>query len=470
MGDIMATPPQPVNYTGLQTPADPVGSFMKAANLQAQTGLLNAQTAQAGAVANMQNFQLQRQLQYPAMLNQVLHDPSPSNFAALTAMFPDQHAAISSAYDMSQTAQKQAVIQPVAQAYSAMLNNRPDLAMNIVQEQRDALVNSNPNMSDPQVQQKLQHMDVLMQQIQNDPKAATGLMGATLSSVLKPDEFAQMFSKFMTTPATVGQANAEATSAQAKASVAPAQAQADLAQTQANVSNINNQMQQRVAAFGLDQQKFQTDTNIRMQELRYKQMVPNMASGMAEQQATAVGQSQQLQQSADRATGLANQIQGMVQNGSWGSVGVRGNIAMTLQNLTGSQDAVNDLKREYAAMRANAIFGQISNGRTTDRDAAIIQKGFPEDSADPQQLMAWLNAYANVQRRMAVYNDAKADWISAAGTMGRLPRDGTILGVQVPAGTSFNDFMARGVGGAQTNVTPPNAAPGTMPRYMQYGN
>lgn len=70
---------------------------------------------------------------------------------------------------------------------------------------------------------------------------------------------------------------------------------------------------------------------------------------------------------------------------------------------------------------------------------------------------------------MAQYNDAKADWISAAGSMGKLPRDGTVLGVQVPAGTSFNDFMARGLKGAQSNVTPPNAAPGTMPRYMSYG-
>lgn len=120
-------------------------------------------------------------------------------------------------------------------------------------------------------------------------------------------------------------------------------------------------------------------------------------------------------------------------------------------------------------MRSSAIFGQIQGGRTTDKDASIIQQGFPADDANPQQLTSWLNSYANVQRRMAQYNDAKADWISAAGSMGKLPRDGTVLGVQVPAGTSFNDFMARGLKGAQSNVTPPNAAPGTMPRYMSYG-
>jgi hypothetical protein len=469
MSDIMATPPQPVNYTALEVQPDPVGSFLKSANTQAQTGLMNAQAAQAGAMANMQAFQLQRQRQYYPMLQQALQNPSPSNFAALTAMFPDEHDAITNSYNMERQAQQQDVLQPMAQAYASLLNNRPDLALNIVNQQREALENSGADPSDPVYQQKIQHADALAQQIQQDPKAAQGLLGATLSSYMKPDDFAKTFADYMNEPATLQKATAEASTEQAKAAVAPQQAQADLAQTQANVANINNQMQQRVAAFGLDQQKFQTDTQLRMKELAYKTMVPNMAPGMAEQQATAVGQSQQLQQSADRAVGIATQIQGLVQNNQWDSVGVKGDAQMTLQNLLGSQDAVNDLKKEYASMRASALFSQVGGGRTTDADLKQITQGFPSANADPQQLSAWLNSYANVQRRMAVYNDAKADWISAAGSMGRLPRDGNILGVQVPAGTSFNEFMARGLAGAQPNVTAPTAAPGAMPRYMQYG-
>ncbi|NRQ51777.1 hypothetical protein, partial [Aeromicrobium stalagmiti] len=222
MADISSALPQAANYTGLQVQPDPVGSFLKAANTGAQTNLLNAQAAQTQAQSTLTGLQVARQQAYPQMLHDVLQNPTPSNFAALTAMFPEQHAAISSSYDMSQLAQRQAVIQPMAQAYSAMLNGRPDLAANIVKEQRDALVNSNPNTNDPAVQQKLQHADTLLTQIQNDPKAATGLMGASLSSVLPPNEFAEMFGKFMTTPATVGQANANATIAQAKASTAPA--------------------------------------------------------------------------------------------------------------------------------------------------------------------------------------------------------------------------------------------------------
>jgi hypothetical protein len=469
MSDIMATPPQPVNYTGMMVQPDPVGSFLKAAGAESQINLQNAQAAQAGAMANMQSFQLQRQRAYLPMLQQALQNPSPSNFAALSAMFPDMHEALTSSYNMERQAQQQDVVMPMAQTYASLLNGRPDLALNIVQQQRDALANSGADPNDPAFQQKMQHADTLIQQIQNDPKAATGLIGASLSSFMPPDQFAKTFADYLNEPSTLQKATAEAGTASATAAVAPQQAQANLAETQTNVANIQNQMQQRVAAFGLDQQKFQTDTQLRLADLRYKQMVPNMAPGMAEQQATAVAQSQQLQQSADRATGIATQINGLVQNNQWGSVGVKGDAAMTLQNLLGSQDAVNDLKKEYASMRASALFSQVGGGRTTDADLKQISQGFPSANADPQQLTAWLNSYANIQRRMAQYNDAKADWISAAGSMGKLPRDGSVLGVQVPAGTSFNDFMARGIGGAQSNVTPPTAAPGAMPRYMQYG-
>ncbi|VVE59456.1 hypothetical protein PIN31009_05539 [Pandoraea iniqua] len=470
MADIQAAAPTPVNYTGLQVSADPVGAFQKAGQIQAQTNLLNAQAGMQQAQTAMQGVQLQRAIQYPGMLKKAFENPTAANFAALSAMFPDQHQAITQGWSTLHTGQQQAEIDQASRAYSALSNNRPDVALDIAQKNLSALQNSAQDPNNPTYQKQLSDAQNVVNLIRTDPKAAQGQLGAVLSSAMGPQDFASHFSSLMTQPATIAKADAEATTAGAKAQVAPQQAQADLAQTQANVQNTIDQIQHRAAAFGLDQQRFQTETALKMQELHYKQMVPNMAPGMAEQQATAVASSQQLQQSADRAVGIASQIQAKAKDGTWANVGVAGDAQMSLQNLLGSQDAVNDLKKEYASMRASALFGVVQGGRTTDADLKQIEKGFPKDNADPQQLAAWLNAYANVQRRMAVVNDAKADWISGAGTMGRMPRDANVLGVLVPAGTSFNDFMARGLKGAQLNVTPPNAAPGTMPRYMQYGN
>lgn len=480
MSDIMATPAQPINYTGLMVAPDPVGAFMKSQNLQANTNLLGQQAAQAGAGANLENAQaglasaqtntaayaLQRQKMYIPMMNEVLQNPTPSNFAALTAAFPDNHAAITSAYDMSQTGQKMAVIQPMAQAYTAMLNNRPDLALNIVQQQRDALTNSNADPSDPAYQQKIAHADALINTIKTDPKTATGLMGATLSSVLTPSEFGTTFAPFMSMPATVGQANAQATTAQATASVAPQVAQTELSQKQADVANTINQTQQRVATFGLDQQKFQADTAIKMAQLRYQTQFPNLPSEAQTGIADAVGQAQMAQMSADRAEGIAQRIQADPNYGS----GIKGRANAAVQDFFGSQDESNNLRKEYTAMRTSAVFSQISNGRTTDNDLKVINQGFPDANADTQQISTFLHSFANVQRRMAVYQDAKSDWMSNVGSMGKAPHDISVQGVIVPQGTTFNDYMKRGAPNAVPAVTPPSAGPGQdVPAYMKYG-
>ena len=469
MADISENLPQLTNFSALMPDLDPQAALLKSANLQnvqSNTNLQNAQAQQAGAVANMQQFQLQRQQQYYPMLQQVLQNPTPSNFAALTAMFPDQHQAITSSYDMSRTGQQQAVIEPMSRAYAAMLNGRPDIATQIVQQQHDALVNSGGDPNDPQFQDKLRHADVLLDTIQNNPKAAMGLMGATLSSVLGPQGFPEHFSAFMAVPATVGKANADAATAAAAAAVAPAAAVAGVAKTQADTQNVLDQIRNRVASFGLEQDKYQTDTAIRMAQLRYQTQFPNLPAAAQGTIADSVGQAQQAQMSADRAQGIAQRIQNDPNYGS--GMGARANAAY--QDFMGNQDQTNNLRKEYTQLRTSAIFSQIQNGRTTDNDLKVINQGFPDANANPQQIATFLNSYANIQRRMAVYQDARADWVSQVGSLGRAPQDITVQGVKVPKGTMFNDYMLRGAPKAMPSVTPPNAAPGQdLPSYMSYG-
>lgn len=467
MADISSALPQAANYTGMQIQADPVGSFLKAANLNAQTGLIGAQTQQAQAQSTLTGLQVARQQAYPGMLQQVLQNPTPSNFAALSAMFPDQHAAISSSFDMSQLGQRQAVIQPMAQAYSAMLNGRPDLALNIVQQQKDALVNSNPNPSDPAVQQKLQHADTLIGQIQNDPKAATGLMGATLSSVLPPNEFAQMFGNFMTTPATVGTANANATIAQAKASTAPAQAVADLGVTQGQARNIQSEIDNRAAEFGLRQQEFHTNVNLKLRELNYAQNVPNMRGNTAEIVNNSAMDSVQHGMQADRIQNALSNIDSLKQQGRWTS-GSAADMRARAQGVFGGQDDWNSLRTEYNALRNGSIFTAVQGGRTTDADLRVLQQGFPSANANPDQIEQFLNSMRNVELRQARADEGKAAWGSAFGYMGPATHDAAVGGQQVAKGTSYADFSKSRLATLATTPSAfdsPTAGPG-----VQVGN
>ncbi|WP_104656528.1 hypothetical protein [Ralstonia insidiosa] len=464
MADISSALPQAANYTGMQVQPDPVGSFLKAANLNAQTGLLGAQTQQTQAQSALTGINVARQQAYPAMLQQVLQNPTPSNFSALTAMFPDQHAAITSSFDMNQLAQRQAVIQPMAQAYSAMLNGRPDLALGIVQQQRDALVNSNPNTNDPAVQQKLQHADTLISQIQNDPKAATGLMGATLSSVLPPNEFAQMFGSFMTTPATVGTANANASIAQAKASTAPAQAMADLGLTQAQTRNIGSEIDNRAAQFGLQQQEFHTNVALKLRELDYAQNVPNMRGNTAEIVNSSAMDSVQHGMQADRIQSALSNIDSLKQQGRW-TTGVLADMRARGQSVTGSQDDWNSLRTEYNSLRNGSIFSTVQGGRTTDADLRVLQQGFPDANANPAQIETFLNSMRNVELRQARADEGKAAWGSAFGYMGPATHDATVGGQQVAKGTSYADFSKTRLATLATTPSAfaaPTAGPGVQ--------
>ncbi len=467
MADISSALPQAANYTGMQIQADPATSFLKAANLGAQTNLLNAQSQQAQAQSTLTGIQVAKQQAYPQMLQQVLHDPTPSNFAALTAMFPEQHQAITSSFDMSQLAQRQAVIQPMAQAYSAMLNGRPDLAKNIVQQQKDALLNSNQNSNDPQVQSKLQHADTLLQQIETDPKAATGLMGATLSSVLPPNEFAQMFGNFMTTPATVSTANANATVAQAKASTAPAQAVADLGVTQAQARNIQSEIDNRAAQFGLQQQEFHTNVALKLRELDYAQNVPNMRGNTAEIVNSSAMDSVQHGMQADRIQTALNNIDSLKQQGRWTS-GALADMRARGQSVVGAQDDWNSLRTEYNALRNGSIFTAVQGGRTTDADLKVLQQGFPDANANPAQIETFLNSMRNVELRQARSDEGKAAWGSAFGYMGPATHDATVGGQTVAKGTSYADFSKTRLATLATTPSAfaaPSAGPG-----VQVGN
>lgn len=467
MSDVMATPPQPVNYTGLQTPADPVGSFLKSQALQSTMNLQGAQTGLVGAQTLIQGIQAQRQMQYPALLQQTLANPTASNFAALASMFPDQHAGLAEGWNMIHTQQQQAEIDQASRAFSALQNGRPDVAMNVAQTHLDALKNNTASdVNSYQYQKQLSDAQNIVDLIQNDPKAAQGQLGAVLSSAMGPQGFAENFSHLMTTPATIGKANAEATTAQAGAAVAPQQAQANLAQTQANVANTNSEIENRAARFGLDQQQFQTQTELKLRELNYTQNVPNMRGNTADIVNTSAVDSVQHGMQADRIGNALSQIDALKQNGQWTS-GALSDLRAKGQSVLGTQDDWNTLRTEYNALRNGSIFSTVQGGRTTDADLKVLNQGFPAANADPTQIETFLHSMQNVELRQARVDEGKAAWGSAFGYMGPATRDAAVGGQQVARGTSFAEFNKGRI--AQASTTPSTFAAPNAPVGVQSG-
>jgi len=82
-------------------------------------------------------------------------------------------------------------------------------------------------------------------------------------------------------------------------------------------------------------------------------------------------------------------------------------------------------------------------GPATDKDIVLVAKGFPQQSASDQAKADFLDAFARVQRNIALAKDLKAAWISANGHVGTLSRDIEFDGKIYAAGTTYGQALKR---------------------------
>jgi hypothetical protein len=82
-------------------------------------------------------------------------------------------------------------------------------------------------------------------------------------------------------------------------------------------------------------------------------------------------------------------------------------------------------------------------GPATDRDMELAREGVPTNMDDPSLVSNWLKAQARNERRVAAFNDFRAEWISAQGNPGQAKADANISGLDVRKGDSFASAAKR---------------------------
>ncbi|MCI3206566.1 hypothetical protein DBA20_16540 [Pandoraea capi] len=133
-------------------------------------------------------------------------------------------------------------------------------------------------------------------------------------------------------------------------------------------------------------------------------------------------------------TYLANQLAGAPEFAS----GAAANFNDMLTRITGNKDAGQQLRGQLSQFVNKSILGELPPGSASDKDIALVRNGVPADNAAPNTWLAYLQAVGRVQKGVAEYQAAKADYSAAnRGSLGPLSRDATINGVQFPAGTTF---------------------------------
>ena len=86
------------------------------------------------------------------------------------------------------------------------------------------------------------------------------------------------------------------------------------------------------------------------------------------------------------------------------------------KEITGSQDAISDLRRKYAGIRASQVVNNLPPGAASDKDIEMAMGGFPSEKATGQQLASFIKGLAKLERIRADYANFRADYISETGS------------------------------------------------------
>lgn len=411
---------QPIDYMGMLPQVDIGQSLLSGIQAGAAIRQVRDQRAEQERAVQMQE-------QYNAALQDYLSSPSAQKAAAMSVQFPGQMKAIKQSWDLQSQGQRDADFGTGMKVYSALNTGRPEIAKQVLSEQITAMKNSGQDASD---------LESILGSIDTNPQAASAAIGITLSA-MEPEKFGKAATEFreaQKAPFDVRKSGAEAFKAEAEAAATPERVFLENQQSRANINNINSQISDRGARLNLDRDKLQSDVEAKLYELGQKQGQLNESGQKLVNDATTNAVI------ADQAAGRLDDLAGRIEQ-EGGGYGVASTAGEWLKRVGGFQNGMTDLRNEYTRIRNAEAIRSLPPGVATDKDIELALKGIPDSSADSATMTRFLRGAAKLNRIASVGENAKAEWVNSVGFLGKPKTDIVIDGVNVPAGTTYSDFL-----------------------------
>jgi hypothetical protein len=438
----------PINYNiDVQTP------FQSA--LQGyQAGAAIRDDQQHQAVIQQQQGLAQQQAQ---VIHSLVSNPnaSASDYANATLLVPGMREQFKQSWDQKNSDQQQSDLSQLSQVYAALQSGAPDAAAKLLTDRATALRNSG-NVNDAQ------HAEALAGVVQEHPDFARTLVGLKLAAVPGGDKVVDQARLLNNDPANSEKLAADAESARIAARVATATMPDKIAAASLANQEVESQITDRAKRFGLDVDKFRSDTGLKVQELQNK--LGELPEFVAKDVTTAATDSIAAQQSAAKMTDLAARLEALDP-----SSGLTAKGAEAIKKVTGNQNEVTRIRAEYNRLvtpAAMAAYKTVASGSTSDKDIETAMTGVPSDTADASTMASFLRGAAKLQVYDSVVNNAKSEWLQSVHSLGKSPRDITVDGVTVPAGTTFKAFTDNYV--AKKVAAQVNANDVSTRSYMKY--
>jgi hypothetical protein len=445
----------PIDYTSQ------VANPFQAAMQGYQGGMMmQADQNQQQAIQDQRNaaFQQQQAAQAAAarqqsVIQSLLSNPNPTadDFARATIAVPGMKDQFQQSWHTMNEARQKSTLSHVSQVYSALQSGAPDVAAQVLQDQATAMRNSGDEAG-------AKHAEVMANVVKQHPEFARSMVGIQLSAIPGGDKVLSGVSGLnkdaregQLFPAQLRAANADATTKETVAQYTPAEKEQALRTGEINIANVNSQVQDRAARLGLDKDKLTTETQLELYKL--KQKTGELPEFVAKDLNAAATEAVASRQSADRITGLANQIEAASEqlgSGKWASV------QEMAKKVWGNQNELTRLRAEYtriATPEAMGAYKQVASGSTSDRDIDTAMAGVPKDTDNPERMVQFLRGTAKLQLYNSALGNAKAEWLGAVRNLGAAKQDVEIDGVKVPAGTTFAEFTKQYLPGKVTTLS-----------------
>jgi hypothetical protein len=420
---------QPMNYSiDVQQP------FQNAlGGVQAGLGLSNAidqNNARQRDLAQKQ-YALDQQKQMNVDLGALAQkqNPQAQDFAAITTKYPALAEHFKNTWSMLNTDQQQSRLGQATQVYAALNAGKPDIAKDLLTKQRDAATNAG-NAQDAQA------ADTMLKMVDLHPQVALNSAGLMLSSVLGPEKFSSTFSTLSKLPSEVAAGEAGATKARYEANNTPQRLDLENRYKGAEIRNLDSQIGERAGRLGLDRDKLQSETELKLYELNQK---TNPALNLEGDAKKIINDSTVASVAADQSSNSMLSLASQLEKSGAG-YGAFGSASEWLKKTTGNQDALTQMRQEYTRIRSSQVSKMLPPGAASDKDISLAMAGFPPDTADANTMASFLRGMAKLNTYTAVTENAKAEWVNSVGHLGKPKTDINVDGINVPAGSTFTDF------------------------------
>lgn len=421
----------PINYS-IGDVASPSQAFL--GGLQGGAAIQDIQLKQ-----QQQQLALQQAAQLRTDLAEYQKNPTVKGISSLSMKYPQLSEQFKRSYDMLAPQEQAAKLESAVPVYAAVLNGKPDTAIELLEQSATALKNSGDEKGAGQAK-------TIAQLIKDHPENAKATMGLLLSSAMGPDKFTAAFGalgdesrKAETAPVDLAKAKAERDIKQIELASLPADKRSALLKSQAETAKLNADVKNDARRLALDENRLLTETQLKVQENAQK--YGELPQHVLENVNSAINESVTAKQSSENLLNLADEFAKHKDEFNTGLFGKGQEAWKKVYGSTNELTRIRSNYRQIVTQEAMAAYKKVASGSTSDKDIETAMEGYPKDTDEPAIIESKLRGMAKMQQYNSVLANAKSDWLGAnRGNLGKSKVDINVDGVDIPAGTTFKDF------------------------------